>query len=786
VYDGIVRRLFSVVVLVVMGGCYEPPQDACGLSCTTSCPDGYTCTGGVCRPSDGSPCQGPSVDFAMIGVGARHACGLDNGGSVFCWGANDLSQVGLGTGAAVSVAIPTKVGDGFTALAVGALHACALRDGKALCWGDNQAGQAAGGTGGVVQIPTAVAAPADVPAFDHIAAGTRATCALANHELWCWGVARSLGNGNQPVSLATRIGTDADWADIALGDEYGCGITTTGGIRCWGANDHHEIDASASTTVLTPIDVALPGGLRAVRIFATSETTCAIAAMQVGATQGALYCWGRNDHDAPLPGGTDVLAPTQIGTDATWTYFTASYFYSCGITGGMALCWGTEREGEMGDGLWGSFEVPLAQATKLGHADEIHVSQLARDFNQSELTCLRAGASVSCMGENIRGELGIGVASVHATPTEVIPANGMKWKDVVAGNHHACATVSDGSLWCWGSNTYGAINAGVARGREQACVAEQPCDYPRPVAAPAGVGKPDEMIAGYEYTCTREGGTVHCWGNQEEGALGAGDSPGHNVTTVSSPDGPWTAIFGGERASCGATASGLACWGRIVGVNHNTPVAVMDPEILAPRDMSLSTDYACLTRSDGGRVCVGQNDHGQLGDMTTTSRSTAAVIEPMITATQSRSGHSCEIKNGNVYCWGNNYQAESGLPTGGTGYLTTPNAVHTAAANLTGCTQLALGDLSSCAICDPGGATVYCWGDNSGGQLGVGELFDWEENAMPVMLPAGRTWKKIVAGYYFACALDTGGQLFCWGEGDGGELGDGGGSRNLPTPVGMR
>ncbi|HRE90902.1 MAG TPA: hypothetical protein PK095_17395, partial [Myxococcota bacterium] len=97
-----------------------------------------------CECDNGAvPGPGPScVGYVEVAVGSRHACGISAGGDLYCWGNDDLGQLGTGPDRE-SRAVPTRVGDAsdWHGLSTSDRHTCALRGGDLYCWGYNSDSQ---------------------------------------------------------------------------------------------------------------------------------------------------------------------------------------------------------------------------------------------------------------------------------------------------------------------------------------------------------------------------------------------------------------------------------------------------------------------------------------------------------------------------------------------------------------------------------------------------------------------------------------------------------------------
>lgn len=155
------------------------------------------------------------------------------------------------------------------------------------------------------------------------------------------------------------------------------------------------------------------------------------------------------------------------------------------------------------------------------------------------------------------------------------------------------------------------------------------------------------------------------------------------------------------------------------------------------------------------------------------------VITPLTGVAQISAGgnHSCVVlTSGGVKCWGNNTAGQLGNPliTVG-GYFNLPVPV----TGLPSAIDVAAGSEHTCALVD--GGAVWCWGDNTNGQLGDGTTTD-RVNPVQVQGLVGAT--QIASDGYHSCAVLIGGEVSCWGRNYEGELGNGSTTDSaLPTAV---
>jgi alpha-tubulin suppressor-like RCC1 family protein len=151
--------------------------------------------------------------------------------------------------------------------------------------------------------------------------------------------------------------------------------------------------------------------------------------------------------------------------------------------------------------------------------------------------------------------------------------------------------------------------------------------------------------------------------------------------------------------------------------------------------------------------------------------------------------HACAIVNTSIYCWGTDTFGELGINSQPSDVYYTPQLVQ----GISGMTplQITAGFNSTCAILQSGTSNyAYCWGNNSYGQLGLGDTTDRYVPAGPVhFVTSGGASKDAVVnqidvGGFHACAIAGGVYQFCWGINGYGQVGDGTYTeRNSPVDI---
>ena len=319
---------------------------------------------------------------------------------------------------------------------------------------------------------------------------------------------------------------------------------------------------------------------------------------------------------------------------------------------------------------------------------------------------------VTCWGSNGSGQLGDGTVVVTRTsPTLVASLDSVV--SVSAGGSHTCAVLTDGTARCWGNNLWLQLGSGLTGDSST----------PLPVQGLTGaVG----ITAGTGHTCAwLSGGTVRCWGSGSAGQLGNGVFSNSGVPVTVSGLNTVIAVDAGEEFTCAMLQDqSLRCWGRNnsgqLGNSLTEDSAVPVAVSLGTSVTSFSTGrlHACAALSTGTVRCWGYNQNGQLGNQITTTSPTPIPVEVTgLTEALSVScgaAHTCAVlSDGTGRCWGFNNHGQLG--DNSSTQRTSPVSV----SGLSGASSMSLGYESTCAW-DGSGKHVWCWGRNAVGQLGDG------------------------------------------------------------------
>ncbi len=382
-------------------------------------------------------------------------------------------------------------------------------------------------------------------------------------------------------------------------------------------------------------------------------------------------------------------------------------------------------------------------------------------------TCaLLVTGQVKCWGNNGLGQLGLGDTfdrgDMDGEMGDALPrvslGTGSTATALAAGYWHTCALLTTGEVKCWGDNGYGQLGLGDTAARGDA--PGEMGDFLPPISL--GTGRTATTIAAGRYhTCALlDTGQVKCWGYNGWGRLGVGD-------TAARGDAP------GEMGSA-------------------LPVVSLGADRIATA-ITAGDGHTCALLDTGQAKCWGENPSGQLGLGDTAARGDAPgemgdFLPPVSlgtgrTASAIAAGpvHTCALLDTDqVKCWGYNGAGRLGVgdtasrgdSPGEMGDSLPPVSLGVDRV----ATAIATGGGSSCALLDTG--QVKCWGDNSSGRLGLGDIAsrgdtpdEMGDNLPPVALGTGRTATAVAAAPFYTCVLLDTGDIKCWGHNNYGQLG---------------
>ena len=340
-----------------------------------------------------------------------------------------------------------------------------------------------------------------------LSAGQSHACAVTNGALACWGEDSDgrLGvpaRGTGTGQGPVTVAGGGPWVVPAAGSRHTCALAADGGVSCWGANDLGQLGTGDLTASNDPRPVALPN--QAVDLRTAFDHTCALLA------DASAWCWGFNVEgqlglDDQYP-GHNVPSPIRVGTNRDWVFVATGQGHTCGIRSpGTLYCWGRNSDAELGQGS--ANPVQIRTPIQVGSdADWVEVS-----CGQGNTCARKRDGSIYCWGTMSSGALAVGDVAPRTTPARVPLFS--DWLGVATNTFHTCGLRATGQIWCAGRDTEGQIGS-----------PDLADALPNMQRADPNAGW-IEVRTGRFFTCARKAdGSIWCLGTNSEHELAADPS----------------------------------------------------------------------------------------------------------------------------------------------------------------------------------------------------------------------------------------------------------------------
>jgi alpha-tubulin suppressor-like RCC1 family protein len=371
--------------------------------------------------------------FVQITAGNYHTCALRSDNRVYCWGRDDVGQLGIaptvkcqpGLLANNCINQPTFNRVLATQIDAGFDHTCTILSLHATCWGLSNMGQDGNAYG-----DTSANGPVPVSGnlnFTRISAGGNSTCGVVNQlAIYCWGDMPPNQNTGNPTPQQLYVSA-TPIATLAVGSQYACAMTQGTVVNCFGMN-------------------------------------------QVGQAGGPPFIptnFGNQIINVPNPVVNPPGPSLQLGPVAN-VYTQASY--TCVVlTNGAAQCFGIGPEGELGNGssgpgTWSFTPQPVGSGIAFASAPGSFSTGL------THACAIDTSGAAWCWGSGIFGELGNGTSGVFALPQRV--QGNHVFRLIAAGSQHTCAVDTVNQIYCWGATSFGQL------GNQQIFSGFWPTPYP--------------------------------------------------------------------------------------------------------------------------------------------------------------------------------------------------------------------------------------------------------------------------------------------------------------------
>lgn len=456
-----------------------------------------------------------------------------------------------------------------------------------------------------------------------------------------------------------------------------------------------------------------------------------------------------NDSDDTSQSTTTSLPSTSTAADSTTEGTTETGCDSCDET---QYCDGRQCVPiECGDGLrHGTEQCDDGNAIDHDGCDvDCTYTEIAISAGPRTTCATIEGGSVRCWGDNTFGQLGYGHTEDIGDdeyPYEAgdVPLPGPVMEVDANGNTHTCARLATGTeAICWGNGALGKTGYGNSDiiGDNELPNTLSPIDFGADIA---------ELAAGFQHNCVLSTtGGVKCWGRGYLGSLGYGNL--ENIGDDELPSSVGFVDIGGsaesidveEYHSCAILSDDtVRCWGQgdwgLLGYGNEDSIG--DDEVPSsvaalnffetPIQIATGTVHTCVLFESGAVRCWGQNTHGQLGigvvtiigddEPGTAAPAVDLAVASDVVAIDAGGYHNCALfDTGELQCWGRSYYGTLGLGSDEhIGDDELPSESTSLDFGGVEVIQFVTAEQNTCAVLSD--YRVYCWGNNSHGQLGLG------------------------------------------------------------------
>ena len=542
------------------------------------------------------------ANITKISAGCYHGLALRSDGTVWAWGMNSSGQLGDGT--TTQRTVPEEVISGTvqaTAICAGGYHSLAIKSGGSLwAWGMNSYGELGDGTTTEHNSPEQITG---LSGATQICAGQYHSLAMRNDgSVWAWGNGFNgqLGNGNiGELKVPTQVvGFNA--VSIGCGSSISVAVESNGTVWICGQNEYGQVGDGTNNQQDAPVQV--PGLTSITAIASSGDHSLALR------DDGTIWGFGENGYgDLGIGNTLESVSPVQV-SGSNYVAVSVGVSHSLAIqSNGTVWGWGYNNYGAVGDGTTTERNSPVQVAGLSGTCVQVSAGN-------SLSLALENNGTVWAWGENTSGQVGDGTTTQRNSPVQVSGLSGTII-EVAAGEYHGLALRNDGTVWAWGSNTYGQLGIGTSGTAPQKSPVEVTGTSGTPLSGVVAIA-----AGAYHSLALRSDGSVWAWGMNSDGQIGDGTTTQRNnpveITTLSGI----VAISAGDYQGFALTGNGnVTGWGLNssgqVGdgttTQRNSPVLVNGLGGIV--DIAAGVQHSLALKQDGTVESWGDNSFGELG-----------------------------------------------------------------------------------------------------------------------------------------------------------------------------
>jgi len=747
---------------------------------------------GVPTPSS-SPVQiGTDTDWVDVKRRRRSAMALKSDGTLWSWG----QICGDGT---TTNSSPVQIGSAgeWKSIHTGGKY-CSFaikKNGTLWSWGNNSLGNLA-------QPYTFCEHPVQIGTDTNWSTNVTKTQSAhtlvlkTDGTLWGWGnngganyflsgASLSVGKSSVPVQIYSST-----WSKVSLAGSHGLGIKTGGTLWAWGRNNLGQLGLSDITDRSSPVQIGTGTDWASLNDNNSNAIFQASFAIK---TNGTLWVWGLNTSgQLGLGNTTNRSSPVQLGTDTDW----ASVIHNSRTvfalkTNGSLWAWGLNSNGMLGLGN----TVGRSSPVRVGTDTNWSKISVAQDNNVS---AIKTDGTLWAWGLNSRGELGIGNTTNRSSPVQVGVAT--DWHDTTMQQYCFFALKATGStsnqIWVSGLKTWGTGVPGrfsLFGGGNVSSIMIAPGlsasgQWERVFSANGG----DSI----HLIGIKTNGTMWSWGSRVQG-YSAGFTGFDNLLPKQvGTETNWKQVSANaysEHTLATTTDGKLFGWGRNYRYGGYGMIGSIGARSFSsPVQVGTGTNWKYVnanalsglaTKTDGTLWSWGGNGSGQLGLGDTISRSSPVQVgantdwDKPVRNTETSSIF-CFKPDKTLWSWGRQQDGNLGHKIGTN---ISPLQIGTST-DWTSKIAVA-GTLNRSVTAIKNDGTIWAWGNNLQGQLGLGDV---TIRSSPVQIGTDNNWDKVDSKHgECMSAVKTNGTLWTWGGGANGKLGHGNvTSRSSPVQVG--